>query len=152
MLNHIGTIYAAVIATVALGWQIYIWHRTRRTRVRVKLANAIMPLVLGGVEHVISVEVINDSGHQVRVTGFGLMANDGSGQQAFFISPVAGSTLPGPIAPHDAATGLNPWSGMVGAPIDFNRPVKAFAILASGERCFSKPTILHIPKELRSAA
>jgi hypothetical protein len=143
--------YATLVSTVAVGWQIYSWHRMHKTRVRVTVANAFIPHLTGGTEDVISITVINDNDHAVRVTGYGLMANDGSGQQAFFIWPVPGSQIPGTIPPHDSGAGLNPWSGMVGAPIDFNRPVKAFAVLASGERFYSEPVTLFVPKQLRAA-
>jgi hypothetical protein len=151
LLTTVIAAYAALLSTVSVGWGIYSWHRTHKTRVRVNLTNAMIPLALGGIQDVISIEVVNESDHTVRVTGFGLMANDGSGQQLFFIGPVPGSSLPGQIPPHDSGTGLNDWSGLVGAPINFNLPVKAFAVLASGERVYSKPVTLYIPKQLRAA-
>lgn len=151
MLTVIIAAYAALVSSAGVGWQIYSWRQTHKTRVRVTVANAVIPLLHGDVQRVVSVGVVNDSGHQVRVTGFGLLANDGSGQQLFFISPVPGSSLPGVVQPHDSGTGLNDWRGLFGAPIDFSRPVEAFAMLASGERVRSKPVTLYIPEELRAA-
>jgi hypothetical protein len=108
----------------------------------VNVSNAIVAIAPGIAEHVISVEAVNETGHAVRVTGFGIEANDGSNQNLFFVWPVAGSTLPGSIAPHDAGNGLQLRDKLADAPVDLKKPVVAFVNLANGERFRSKPTRL----------
>lgn len=132
--------YAAVISTVAVAWQIYSWHRMHKTKIRVQMVNAYMTFP---GKRVIAVEARNDNDHAIRVTSWGLETNDGSGQQLVIVQPLSGSTLPGPIPPHDSGSGYHDWDDLVGSPrIDFKRPVVAFVNLATGERFRSKPTTL----------
>lgn len=140
MATTIIAAYAAVISTVAVAWQIYSWHRTHKTKVRVRLTNAFMTLP---PTRVIAVNASNDNDHAIRVTSWGLEANDGSGRQHVMVQPIAGSTLPGSIAAHDSGDGYEGWDELAGSPvIDFTRPVVAFVNLATGERFRSKPTTL----------
>jgi hypothetical protein len=105
---------------------------------RVTLSNAVASLPLG-FQRVVAVEALNDNDHAVRVTGWGIEANDGSGGNLFMVQPVAGSNMPGVIAPHDSGTGMQDWDALADAPINFKEPVVAFVKLASGEWFRSKP-------------
>jgi hypothetical protein len=132
--------YAAVIATLGVAWQIYSWYRTHKTKVRVRIALGYMTLPRMPV---VTVSAHNDNDHPIRVTGWGIEANDGSGRQLFALQPIQGSTLPGPVAAHDCGDGYQDWNELRTLPqIDFTRPVVAFANLATGERFRSKPTRL----------
>lgn len=130
--------YAAAIATAGLAWQMYSWVRTHRTNVRVSISNAVMPDPLRGVLHVISVEAQNRSEHNVRVTSFGLEANDGSKRQLVFIDPVRGSGLPGVVPPHDSASGFQPIGAIDAQEVDLRKPVVAFVQTTVG-RYHSQP-------------
>lgn len=51
-------IYAAVIGTLGLAWQIYSWRRAQLTNVRVTLSNAFIP---GITEHAAMITAVNES-------------------------------------------------------------------------------------------
>lgn len=132
--------YAAVISTVAVAWQIYSWHRTHKTRVRVDVSDAYM--TFPGT-HVIAVNASNDNDHAIRITSWGLEANDGTGEQLIIVRPMHGSTLPGPIPGHDSGSGFQDRDELSSSPaLDLRKPVVAFVRLATGERFCSKPTKL----------
>jgi hypothetical protein len=134
-------IYAALISTAVLGWNVYSWVQSRRTRLSVNISNAIMGEPLGTL-HVLAVQATNRGDHSARVTSFGLEANDDSGRQLVFVNPVNGSTLPGPIAPHDSGTGYQPIDTINPAEVDLRKPVVAFVQTADNGRYRSKPARL----------
>jgi len=57
-------VYAAVIGTAGLAWQIYSWRRANSTTIRVKLSNAFIP---GVTEHAAMITAMNQSNHTVKV-------------------------------------------------------------------------------------
>jgi hypothetical protein len=133
--------YAAAVSTLGLGWQIFAWARSRRTHVKVAVSNAVMAGPLGPL-HVLAVQATNESEHTVRVTMFGLEANDGSGRQLIFVNPVPGSDLPGQIAPHDSAAGYQPIGSIDGREVDLRKPVIAFIKTSTNQRYRSRPASL----------
>ena len=134
-------IYAALVSTAALAWNVYSWIRAHRTQLRVDISNAIMGLPTGTM-HVLSVQATNRGQTAAHVTSFGLEANDGSGRQIVFVDPVPGSTLPGPIPAHDSASGFQPIATLRPEDVDLTRPVVAFVVTAENERYRSKPATL----------
>jgi hypothetical protein len=123
--------YAAAIGTMGLAWQIYSWVRTHKTNVKVSLSNAVIGAP-SGVLHVLAIEAQNHSEYELRVTSFGLEANDGSKRQLVFIDPVRGSGLPGTISAHDAASGYQPIGAIDVSEVDLTKPVVAFVQTTMG--------------------
>jgi hypothetical protein len=122
-------------------------------RVRVTLTQGLMTSPLGAPLDVICIGANNKMDHAVRVTMWGLEANDGSGDQLVMIQPMMGSELPGMVPAHDSATGYHDWPPLLGNPkLDLRRPVQAFVQLATGERFRSRPQQLFVPNALRRVA
>lgn len=132
--------YAAVVATVGVGWQIYSFRHARRNRATIQIRNAVIPLPPGS-EWVLSITVMNGNDHAVRVNGYGLETNDGSGNDFVFFRNLPGSNLPGIIEAHDSGTALQNLDELTTrTELDFTHPLVAFASLATGDRIRSTPT------------
>jgi len=56
-------VYAAVLATAELGWQVFMWWRTTRTRLRVYTTGDIS----GSAVTAVRVRVVNESPFEVRI-------------------------------------------------------------------------------------
>ena len=94
--------YAAVVATGALGWNVYAFWRARANLVDVIPTFGFRPMGKGNIE-VIGVKVINRSDRPVRVTSVWLESQDHSGRDLFLNEKPEGADLPGWIAPNDVA-------------------------------------------------
>jgi hypothetical protein len=69
--------YAAVVATAALGWEVWKQRQARRLRVDVVVDGVLLygpPIT--GIEWGVSIEVRNHGDHAVRVTMVGLLSQD----------------------------------------------------------------------------
>lgn len=135
-------IYAAVIATLSLAWQISRWYREHGNRVEVAVKFAF--LTYGSqLRDTIAIRATNRSEHAVRVISVGLNAQDGSGRTLQPISQIEGATLPGEVGPRDHAEAfipvdqLDPDHG-----VDLYRPLTGWVTLATGETIQSKPSTL----------
>jgi len=139
--GEIVAIYAATASTVALGWQVFTWRRSRSTRVKVE---ARMAMVGGpSPETIVAVTAVNRSEHPVRVDSAGLMLQDGSRRDLPVMHlPAHDRGLPGTVAPRDSATAHLHIQSVEAAGIDVYRPITAFVWLSTGERVESKPTQL----------
>lgn len=130
-------IYAAVLSTAGLAWQVFSWAHRRRSHVTVQ---ARIAFVGYDALQVISIEATNTSDHPVRVTSAGLMLQDGSGRQFVILRQPDGATLPGVVQPHDSAT---TWIAQADAEseggFDVFAPVTAWVNLATGQAVTSKP-------------
>jgi hypothetical protein len=135
--EQVATIYAAVVATFGLGWQVWTWRQGRRPVV-VRPALAAVGFDTG-TEWVVTIEVVNHREHAVRVTSAGLLLPDG--RQWVAIRPFSISTLPGEVKSHDAGKLYVSLSAVEKA-IDPRRPVRAWAALATNETLKSKPVRL----------
>jgi hypothetical protein len=136
-------LYAALIGTAGLGWQVFTWARAHRTQVSVEAKNAVFGLPQGTVGG-ITVEAINRSSHTVRVTGIGFNMNDGTNRVVQIVYPGAGSSLPGSIAPHDSGMGWMSEVDVRDAGIDIYKPLVAWVRTSAGEQFNSKPVTLRV--------
>jgi hypothetical protein len=133
-------IYAALVSTVALGWQILKERRARRPQVKVQIRWALMTLPMQGVVEVAHIEARNRGDMPVRVTSAGFSLQDGSRNVLAIAHQPAGATLPGVIGPRDSGFTYLP-EGDLG-PLDRFRPLVGWVSLSTGERIHSKPTTL----------
>ena len=95
--------YAALVASLALAFNVFSWLRTWQTRVKVELRR--MELVSPGqgpAGTVILFFLTNQSGHPVKVTSLGLTPLQKRGQHLVITRPL-GLAVPGPfeIPPRD---------------------------------------------------
>lgn len=126
--EQVAAVYAAVVATGGLGWQVWTWRRARRpVRVAVSLAVVGFP---HGNEWVVVITVVNLSERAVRVGSAGLLMPDG--RQWVPFSPAPLSSLPGPVEPQDAGK-LFVAVATVEETFDLRQPMRAWASLVTGE-------------------
>jgi hypothetical protein len=132
-------IYAAVIGTLGLAWQVYSWRRANSTTIRVKLSNGFMP---GVADHAAMITAINQSNHVVKVSSAGFITQDGSKQDVVLMAAPFGATLPGPIEPRDSGmTWLDVEEAMrIG--LDIYRPLVGWVRTSEDQRFESKPAAL----------
>ncbi len=76
MITAIVAGYAAVVATAALGWQIYTWRRARQPRIDVQVRGAVAGFPTGP-QTGYSIEVVNRGEQSVRVSSVGFDLADG---------------------------------------------------------------------------
>lgn len=129
-LRDVVTAYAALVATAALGWQVWTWRQQRRpVQVRVSLACVGYP---EGPVWTVEVEAVNRSDHAVNVRSAGLVMQDGSRREWVIARPLDISKLPGAVEPHDAA-GAFVRAESLREHFDLYRPVVGWMRLASGD-------------------
>ena len=133
-------IYAALVSTVALGWQILKERRARRPQVEVQIRYSLIGYPGPGAAEAAHIEARNRADMPVRVTGAGFNAQDGSEYVAFITHQPPGATLPGMIGPRDS--GFTYLLKDELGPLDPFRPLVGFVSLSTGERILSQPTTL----------
>lgn len=134
--------YAAIVASLSLLWQIYLWRHRRRNHVEVSAQIALMGMTDGSSLQVIAVTATNHSEHPVRVTGAGIDLQDNSGAALHIIDPPPGSTVPGVVQPHDSGQTFVAQGDYEDRGISPYDPVVAWVRLATGELVKSKPATL----------
>jgi len=130
-------IYAAVVSTIALGWQIRKERRARRPQVEVKVSYALLGYPSRGPAEVAHIEARNRGDLPVRVNSAGFNLQDGSGNALAITRQPPGATLPGVIGPRDA--GFTYLLEDELGPLDLYRPLVGWVSLSTGERIHSKP-------------
>ena len=135
--------YAALVSTASLTWQVVSWRLARKSRVEVTVNAAMLPYDDGRVLDGVTVNVVNNSDHAVRVTSAGLVLTDGSNRDLVQMSTPSGATLPGLIAPHDSAMTYFLVEDLERETdgIDIYAPLAGWVQLATGERVKSKPRV-----------
>lgn len=140
----IVAIYAALVATASLAWQVYLWRHRRQTRLKVETelgfvtANVASTDVVDGERtEVVLLRAINHSDFPVRITAAGFTANDGV--QIPLGSPRHGSSLPGRIEPHDSGLALVTPGELEAKGADLDEPMTAWVVLSTGERISAPP-------------
>lgn len=129
------TIYAAAVASAALGWQVWTWRQSRRkVRVTARLGAAAFPVA---TVWSVTIAVVNRSDHVVNVSSLGLEMQDGSKRQWLTFRPLPISTLPGAVNPHDSGE-LYIDARAAEQDFELDRPVVAWARLATGDIVRSK--------------
>ena len=137
--------YAALVATVVGGWQIWSGLLQRRTRVKVTTylireefrAISETPLELAVIK------VVNESDHPVRWVHGSWRTLDGDVND---VSPVPwprGGSLSHQIPPHDSRD-MSFEAQALREALDFSRPVVAVANLSTGQEFRSEPTVLGV--------
>jgi hypothetical protein len=94
--------YAAVVATVALGWQILKERRARRPQVEVKISYSLLGYPDREAAGAAHIEARNRGDMPVRVTSAGFELQDDSEKVAHITHQPPGATLPGVIGPRDS--------------------------------------------------
>jgi hypothetical protein len=135
--------YAAVVSTVAVGWQILKERRAQRPQIEVKVMNAMLTYPAREPAWSIQIEARNRGDLPVRVSSAGFNLQDGSGNTVAIIQPPPGATLPGLIGPRDAAMTYLLMEDL--GPLDPYRPLVGWVSLSTGERIHSKPSTLRRP-------
>jgi len=130
-------IYAAVVSTIALGWQIQKERRARRPQVEVKVSYALLGYPSRGPAEVAHIEARNRGDLPVRVNSAGFNLQDGSGNALAITWQPPGATLPGVVGPRDA--GFTYLLEDELGPLDLYRPLVGWVSLSTGERIHSKP-------------
>jgi len=136
----IVAVYAAVISTAALAWQVASWRLSRKDRVDVTVRFVVIGT--SPVTHGVAVTAVNVSDHDVRVEAVGLYLQDGSGgaYQQFRQPPIA--DLPGVISSHDSGATYFDLADVEEAGIDVFKPLTAWVRLSTGKTIESKATTL----------
>jgi hypothetical protein len=138
VVRDIGVVYAAVIATAALTWQVWIFLQGRRHRVDVGVAYAIMGKPLGP-ESVVVVSAVNRSDRVARVTSCGLYTQEDPPRQWVAFRPDPLSSLPGTVEPNDVCKQFIGADLLVSSGFDLHEPLRSWAWLATGELVESEP-------------
>jgi hypothetical protein len=132
--------YAAVVSTVAVGWQIRKEWRGQRPQVEVRIWMGVL-VSPSGSRPGLQIEARNRADHPIRVASAGYNAQDDSGNVLAIMSDQPGATIPGVIQARDSGfTYLLPEQLR---DMDPSRPVVGFVQLSTGERIHSKPTMLY---------
>jgi hypothetical protein len=109
--------YAAVMATIALGWQVWRERQAHRLRLTVKLESLGPSGKDGEQSWVLWISVINASEYDVRVARVTIGQLIGSELDGRSLMTVKGNELPGTIPARDSRTELlHPEVGLLGVP------------------------------------
>jgi hypothetical protein len=133
-------VYAALVATGSLCWQIYTWRHRRQNRVEVSVRLAVASSASGQTIQALLVSATNRSEHPLRVSGVGLDLHRDDNYQFHQVKSLYGATLPGVVDPNDAGTALIMRDEAEAEGLDISKPVKAWVRLATGELVYSEPT------------
>jgi hypothetical protein len=133
-------IYAAVVSTVALGWQILKERRARRPQVEVKVSYALLGYPSREPAEAAEIEARNRGDHPIRVTSAGFNLQDDSGRTVVITWQPPGATLPAVVGSRDS--GMTYLLREELGPLDVFRPLVGWVSLSTGERFHSRPRTL----------
>jgi hypothetical protein len=122
-----------------LGWQVYTWLQDRRSRVTVSVCGAVVAYT-SDPDHVVSIRVVNDHDHAIRVASIGFDMQNHLSQQVVIIRQMPATSLPGVVSAHDSGEGWMLQTDFEKAGLDIYTPVVAWARLATGEKVRSPLT------------
>ena len=131
-------VYAAIVATGGLAWNIYSWRAARVSRVEVLVQFAFLPEPGVDVHEGVVITAINRGDRPVRVDGAGLDLQDGSGRTLAVMQPPHGATLPGVVEPGQSGMTYLLRPPVEQSGIDLTRPLAGWVRLATGELLRSK--------------
>jgi hypothetical protein len=134
-------IYAAVVGTASLEWQIVRARRTDRPGITVTVANAMLGYA-GAPVWTVSVKAINLGERPAGVHGAGLDLQDGSGGTFVLGLPHELDSIPGTVQPRHDVNAFIPVDVLEQNGFDLRRPIVGFVNLATGDTIRSKPTTL----------
>jgi hypothetical protein len=129
--------YAAIVSTVALGWQIHTYRAARKPGIEVRLA--LSALIFDDPLWVVMITAANNGQRPIGVDGGGLLLQDGSGRTMVPTRMQPAQTIPGTVEPgHSVMTYLEK-ELLERNGIDLTKPLVGFVTLASGTRVTSRP-------------
>jgi hypothetical protein len=99
-------IYAAVVATGALVWQIYAWEHQRKLHVKVLVGRSASD----AFGPTLRISAVNDGSYPVRVTAVGFDDPRGPALQTSWSQRWPESSIPGLVPPHDSGQASIPLS------------------------------------------
>lgn len=135
--------YAAVVATIALGWQVWRELQARSLRLTVKLESLGRSGQDGEQSWVLWITVINASEYDVRVARVTIGQLIGPERDGRSLMAVKGNELPGIIPARDSRTELlHPEVGLLGATLDPQIPLVVRVETATGEVVLSAPHLI----------
>lgn len=134
-------IYASIVATAGVAWQIFQWRHARSHQVSVNVALAAFSLNNGRVEQGLTITAVNAGERPVRVTSAGLNTQDKSGRTFVVVSPPPGADLPCVVQPRDSSMTYLYRAKLESGGFDLFEPVTGWVVLATGDRVTSKPHI-----------
>jgi hypothetical protein len=135
-------IYAAVVATCGIGWQIYTWWHGRRLHVRVGVRIAQTYDATGHWKDWVVITAVSRTNYPVRTTNAGLKAESLPGKTLWCVNAHPLATIPGVIPPHDSAQAFLDAESMAKDGLDLGQPIRACVALSTDERVWSEPTVL----------
>ena len=130
--------YAALVATIALAWNIYSARAATKRKVEVQVQFAFIPDLAGNVQEVVTVTVTNHGQAPVSATSAGLDLQDGSRGTIITPFPPPGADLPGIIPPNESRMTYFAREDLEDKGFDLRRRLTGWANLATGERVTSK--------------
>jgi hypothetical protein len=131
-------VYAALVATASLGWQVYSWNVARRPKLSVTITEAADDPGRA------SIMLKNRGGFAVRWVSAGVVLQNApvrSSDERFIFRFPSNGRLPRSIDPQDSGV-LWVGRGSLAAFVDLGKPVTVFAQTATNDYYFSKPTRL----------
>ena len=134
-------IYAALVGTVSLAWQVLRARRSDRPGITVLLSNEMLGARAALVPKV-CVKAVNGGERPIGVTAAGLELQDGSGCTYEMFSRKPADTLPGTVQPRHEGNCYFDVDQLEVNGFDLTRPLVGFVNLATGDRVRSKPTTL----------
>jgi hypothetical protein len=148
MSTTIVALYAAIVATGGLCWQVYSYLRSEQAR-QDELATKINVDVRMGIaateppREIITVRIVNRSHHAVELTGVSFQHQDKPGYEIVSFAFAFSRDLPQKIESHHAGEVMFDSSRLRSGEdaLDVYRPVVALARLSTGD-VFESPAIL----------
>ena len=138
-------VYAALVASAALGWQVYSWRAKHATLVRVEASWGLLDLGMAGVSGPMClVTVYNRSAHPLSVVGVGLvLAKDRSTSIPILSQPRA--TVPGTLPPRSQGVTWGPIAGLAETLREHGLPpgteLRGYATDGTGVRHLARKTL-----------
>jgi hypothetical protein len=136
--------YAAVVASAALGWQVFIWRVARRNRVSVTLIMGLAQVAERRYGPAIYVVVRNFGPHPIRTVAAGLHVSLKDGTSRVIHASV-GALLTAKVEPNDAASVRLLRDDLELEGVNFDQAMVGWVDLATGERAKS-PRLTLIPR------
>jgi hypothetical protein len=135
-------IYAAVVATCGVGWQVYTWWHGNRPHVLVTVEVGYPIASTGPLAPMIVITAISRTDHPIRATNAGIRAESLPGKIGWGVHPHPLSSIPGVIPPHDSAQSFIDLGSVKAQGTDLSKPIRGAVKLSTGEVLWSDPTVL----------
>jgi len=135
-------IYAAVVATCAISWQVYTWRHGRQIHVVVTVSKAHPILSDGTVLSMVAIKAVSKTSHPLRATNSAIDAESLPRQTWWAVQPHPLSSIPGVIAPFDSGEAFFDAEKLAEQRIDLKKPIRGGIKLSTDDMIWSEPTVL----------